>query len=137
MGSGWPKELRLHIGGYGGLSYSVDLQGDHLLYESIHGDCSSTRSRKTRPAAEDWLSFWQELDRLEVWDWQAEYANPGVCDGTQWEVGIQYGEQRVHSVGDNSNPRADGSSNRSPEPTQCFRGFCRAVSRLLGGLPFR
>ena len=137
MGGDWPKEFRLHIGGYGGPSYSVDLQGDHLLYESIHGDCSSTRSREVRPAAEDWLFFWEELESLGVWDWQAEYVNAGVCDGTQWEVGIQYGEQRLHSSGDNSYPRPNSRPNRSPEPTQCFRGFCGAVSRLLGGLPFQ
>ena len=137
MGSERPKRFSLYIGGHGGPRYSVELQGDHLLYESVHGDCSSTRSRESRPAAEDWQTFWQELDRLGVWAWQAEYVNTGVCDGTQWEVAIQYGKRRFHSCGDNSYPRADGSSNRSPEPTQCFRGLCRAVSRLLGGLPFQ
>ena len=81
-----------------------------------------------RPTERQWRTFWQELDRLDVWSWRECYDNPYVLDGTRWSVEMRHGTRVLHSVGYNAYP-PDGSS----ECGRDFRHFLRAVRGLVGG----
>jgi len=40
------------------------------------------------PPAKSWKSFWKTCNRIGIWDWREHYEEPGVCDGTGWDVHI-------------------------------------------------
>jgi hypothetical protein len=54
-----------------------------------------------------------------VWQWQGEYRDPGVCDGTMWQLSLRDGKRRLMS----------GAQNAVPPGLSVF---LRAVERLTG-----
>ena len=66
----------------------------------------------------------------EVWQWEAQYPDPGVMDGTQWSVHLAKGDREVASTGSNAYPGSEG-----PEPSETFRRFREAVQALVGDRP--
>lgn len=126
-----PSLLRAAVGGYFGPSFSVEWQGDGLLYESSDST-AQTGWLKVRPTEARWRRFWEKCDDLSVWEWASNYEPEFVVtDGTSWEVEIQCARGKVHSGGSNAYPPTG-----SDEETKEFRAFCRAVSSLIGGPPF-
>ena len=81
------------------------------------------------PSKESWWQFWQDVERLGVWDWQSQYQNHQVLDGTFWHLKLQHGGRRLQTEGYNAYPGADG-----PEcPVDCaFGQFLAALERLTG-----
>jgi hypothetical protein len=82
MKSGLPQRLSISIGGHLGPSYSVRLEGGILTYtysrrvQNFPAKWDSS-SEEIRPSTERWQAFRAELDRLNVWCWQADYPNSG------------------------------------------------------------
>ena len=74
----------------------------------------------------------QYAPELATSQWQSDYPNSGVMDGTQWQVEIVYPDQTVKAKGDNNFPEADGKPNLSPNWTPSFRKFVSALRTLLG-----
>jgi len=99
----------------------VCLDGGKLTYRA-----SYTLSGEVAPTPEQWREFWQEVDRLKVWEWEHEYYAP-VIDGVGWNVHIVHGEHEVHSHGSNAFPDSHGIARPGS-----FKRFLKAVSRLLG-----
>ncbi|HET9373586.1 MAG TPA: hypothetical protein VFO40_01335 [Chthoniobacterales bacterium] len=87
-----------------------------------------------QPSAEQWQTFRIELDRLNVWCWQAKYSDPAVCDGTGWSTEIAYTDRSLLSSGDNCFPGWNGRAIpiTAAERDNTFEKFCRAVARLVG-----
>lgn len=126
-----PHVFRATIGGFLGPSFSVEWQGDLLLYESWNRG-TQTGWMKTRPTPTRWQRFWEKCDDLNVWDWDPEYEPDFlVTDGTSWEIDIECPRGKVHSTGSNAYPPSG-----EDEETREFRAFCRAVTSLVGGTPF-
>lgn len=133
-----PKRFDAYIGGFGGTSYHVELQGDilrHTTNEAEH--YKKPRHATITPSEEQWREFRETLDDLQVWRWRAEYPNPGVCDGTGWSLDIAYDDRALESHGDNNYPDASGNSNDHPDHTEVFKQYLAAVEKLLGGGKFR
>ncbi len=130
-----PRRLNLYVGGGGfGSSYRVRWIGAglaHLYFE----DREVKEVRFRSPSKRQWVSFWDQVEKLGVWDWLPEYPNPGVTDGTGWDVDLQYGGRSVESGGSNNFP-VNGEMSNDPNTSPQFRKFCAAVRRLLGDLPF-
>ena len=54
---------------------------------------------------EEWIKFWRKMDKINVWEWQKDYFNPHILDGTQWELIIQgNGRGKIKVFGSNAYP---------------------------------
>ena len=54
---------------------------------------------------DQWDSFWSNLDQIDVWNWEKDYFNQDVLDGTQWELVIdRKGKRRRRIFGSNDYP---------------------------------
>lgn len=122
-----PRHFRASVGGYFGPSFSVEWQGDQLVYEC--GDSAENQCRlQVRPTAARWRRFWDVCDRIGVWSWQPSYSPDGlVMDGSSWEVEINSLRGTVLSGGDNAYP-PDGDV----EETKEFRALCRGHQLSCG-----
>lgn len=43
----------------------------------------------------EWMSFVSDLYRCYVTDWKRRYVNPGILDGTQWELEITFDDKPI------------------------------------------
>lgn len=110
-----PTKFLVTIGGFGGPHHEVRWFRRKLRYRSDESQTSVV------PSGPGWNTFWATLDKIGVWSWQARYDDPEICDGTQWEVEIDFGDGSHHV-------RCTGS-NRYPE---LFQQFLEAVEALVG-----
>ena len=130
-----PKLLRASIGGYFGPSYSLELTDQTLFCMSLSDKLTGPASARVEPTAEQWRAFRRALDKINVWQWQAHYPNPGVCDGTAWSFEVAYSDHALDSGGSNNYPDAQGDPTNSPEGTKTFKRL-RGAIRKLTGRPF-
>ena len=129
-----PEGFEVSIGGYMGFSYSVSKSEKGLLrYTSFSQGYTPYETVTVTPSDEDWEIFRKALDDLDVWNWQPEYPNPDVCDGTQWGIEIHWGEKKIASRGDNNYPGTAGSLSETSDE---FSRFLAAVRRLIGNRNF-
>jgi hypothetical protein len=129
------KHLSISIGGHFGPSYSVELKEGVLTYaysKPVRNFPSEwdSGSKEIRPSREQWQAFRSALDQLNVWCWQQDYPNPGVCDGTGWSVEIAYSDKSILSGGSNCfpDPTAAPISITRAKRVDTFDRFCQAVS---------
>ena len=125
-----PRLFEASIGGFFGASYRVELESDGtLLYRHNPKTLTSepgTRTRRVRVGDDQWREFRRVMDEVNVWVWRKEYIDPGVVDGTQWSLRLEYADASVFSRGSNAFPEQ-----------QDFERFRAAVEMLLGGREFR
>jgi hypothetical protein len=124
-----PVRLEFSIGGYSGPHYSVHLQNGSLYYQFSQLRGNPDQVVEIEPTVRKWQNFKKKLDALGVWAWEKNYDNPGVCDGTQWDLLIDYGNQRIDSSGSNLYP---GSKSFDIDETSEFKAFLHALNLLLG-----
>lgn len=119
-----PTVFEAYVGGFTGDSYQVALTENGLIYRPYGYGAVPEPSVAVQPSPSDWQRFRQSVDKLAVWDWQADYQPDDlVMDGTGWEISLAWGGREVESTGSNAFPPG-------------FDKWCKAVSRLVGGLPF-
>jgi hypothetical protein len=116
-----PKAFYLTLGGYA-TGYSAVLWRRGLLrYMPPMSRLGDSSNRVLVPTIEEVRWFAQRLRRIGVYAWERQYDFPGMCDGTQWSLRINWpGQGRVWSDG----------SNASPER---FRSLVNAVRQLTQG----
>lgn len=136
-----PLGLEFWIGGYSGPNHSVKLVNGVLKYE-LHEhryQDSPVKELEIIPTHRKWLNFRKKLDEIDVWQWKHDYPNPGVCDGTQWELEIDYGVKKKNCSGDNAYPGWEGikivddATVMKDDPNE-FDAFLHALKLLLGGV---
>ena len=120
-----------------GPSYSVQCVHGVLRYKSCEQGYANWKTETISVTGEQWGTFRVALDSLDIWHWEREYPNPGICDGTHWDVGIAYADRRIRSHGDNNYPAGDATESGEPEETDVFNRFIRAVQFLVGGRDFQ
>jgi hypothetical protein len=133
----WPSRLRIDIGGHFGPSFSLELLQDSLVYNRYGSGYAIKQTEKLSVTNQQWTAFREALDTIDVWQWQAEYPNPGVMDGSSWSVTITFHDGVVNSRGDNNYPGGEGTSSFSPEQTPEFKRFLDAVRNLIRRREFR
>ena len=126
-----PQLLRASIGGYFGPSYSLELT-DQTLFCMALSDELPDPAWLVEPTAEQWRAFRHAIDKINVWQWQADYPNPGVCDGTGWSFEVAYSDHALETGGDNNYPDAQGDPTNSPQGTKTFDRLLRAITKLTG-----
>ena len=86
--------------------------------------------RAYAPGAEaQWRQFWEEVDRIGVWQWSPRYWSDDALDGTQWSLELRYGEREVKSEGSNLYPSSTGTEYSAGSP---LADFLRALAKLTG-----
>lgn len=119
-----PPRVSAAIGGYMGESYEIEGDNSSVLYRRFERGYQLSEERQVVLARHAWSQFLHELEAFGVWSWEARYEDPGVVDGTSWSLSLIGRGKRIVSNGTNAYPAG-------------FDGFCEAVSRLVGDLPFR
>ena len=128
-----PEKLKFYIGGHFGFSYSVEWDGEALLYtvwQSSERIGPTVRRIVTAEAA--WRKFWKRMDAAKVWQWEECYQSYAL-DGTQWRVELRRSGQAgktLISSGNNAYPAEEATQNNKSAPV--FTIYRKAVSALLG-----
>jgi hypothetical protein len=133
-----PLKLEFFIGGYSGPNHSVRLENGVLKYKLFkeHPD-SPDKELEIVPTGRKWLSFRKKLDAINAWKWERRYVDPSVCDGTQWELEIDYGLKKIESSGSNSYPGCEGIlivDESQTNQASDFDALLHALKLLLGGV---
>lgn len=136
--AGAPEAFHAFIGGHFGPSFEVAWDRGRLKYNAYRAwrdfglpEGTGPVTRFVRPTAQRWQRFWDVIDKVDAWNWEAEYSLP-VMDGASWELVFEGMGRALRSRGSNAYPGTDGA-----EPSREFRRVCRAISRLVDGFPFR
>ena len=124
-----PSLFSATIGGYTGDSFSVEKIGDSLLYKYYGHGYKLKATETIVPSYHEWQLLKNAFDKIGVWEWETEYPNSGIVDGTHWHVEIKWGNKNISSHGNNNYP---GGEYDSPE----FGLFIRAVRKLIGRRKF-
>ncbi|MGD9781747.1 MAG: hypothetical protein AB7V14_06280 [Kiritimatiellia bacterium] len=125
-----PIRLEAKIGGIFGPSYEVVLAGSHsVVYgynPSTFTSYSGTKRETIRVSEERWSLFRQALDEAKVWNWNSEYVDPEISDGTSWSLVAEYADESIDAHGRNAYPKQAE-----------FDRFLQGVRELTGGKDFR
>ena len=100
-----PKAFYLSIGGFPTGHSQVLWRRGVLRYVPPMTRLGDPDTRILVPTAEEVRWFAQRLRRIGVYGWDKRYDFPGMCDGTQWGLRINWpGQGRVWSDGSNASP---------------------------------
>ena len=111
--------------------HEVDFVAGQLQCRSAEGAYmfDPTKTRSVSPNREQWDDFWRALEAAGVWNWSRDYADPGVCDGTQWSLLLKHAGRSLRSEGSNAYPGGEGMDfSRSSS----FGQFLSALGQLTG-----
>jgi hypothetical protein len=132
-----PLTLEFSIGGFFAENHRVKLENGQLMYQYCDAPLSWDQidAKQILPTVEQWIDFKKALNSINAWEWAPKYFTPDVCDGTQWELKINYGNKRINSYGSNAYPGTKDDDmifnlSRTPE----FTAFVDALGLLLGGV---
>ncbi|HFI0272522.1 TPA: hypothetical protein ACGO2R_000502 [Streptococcus suis] len=109
--------MRVWIGGYFGPINSVemDFEDEEVIYTHIDDHDSRSELELSFSASQ----FKHDLENCRLLEWDEEYVNPYVLDGTQWYVDILFKR--------NAPLRIEGS-NAYPKT---FDQLCSAISEII------
>ena len=126
-----PEKCEFYIGALeSGDFFEIQLQNGALSYSS--GTIFEEHPKKkicALPDRDHWLAFWQDIERLGVWDWKEDYSDPFVLDGAEWTLEIELRGRMLKSGGKNGYPGCDGPE--YPDDS-AFGRFVGALRRLTG-----
>lgn len=129
-----PIRMEFYFGGWD------SWEGQHLIFEDgalwyrnghfLFEAADRRDFLRCVPDEQHWRQFWQEMDRIGVWDWQQEYENAHVLDGDLWDLKLEFGARRVAAKGSNAYP---GWPHDPEFPADCtFAQFLAALRQLTG-----
>ena len=116
------KKLGASVGGYMGHSFSVDIDfkkgsAKYDVYEREY----KPKSTETIILSESKIkAFLKTLEKVKITEWKEHYPNPGIMDGTNWGIGINFSSNKKFS-----------SSGDNAFPVQ-WKTFCNGIEELLG-----
>ena len=59
----------------------------------------------TKINEEKWIQFWENLERIGLWDIKEEYVGCTLEGGFTWKIRIQYENKEINSYGANIEPK--------------------------------
>jgi len=92
---------------------SVTFEEDKILFNSFYS------KNESFPDNNSWKKFWEEIEKIDIWNWEKSYVNYNVLDGCDWSIEIKYNNKKIKSSGSNAWP-------------ENFKGFTQALEDLTG-----
>jgi hypothetical protein len=99
-----PTKLYVRSVSFGGNTTLMVWDGKVLQLEKSVERGKYTPREEITPSEKSWKKFWEEMDAIGIWTWNAEYINKELADGHFWEVLVEYGDKKIHSRGSNMYP---------------------------------
>jgi hypothetical protein len=59
----------------------------------------------TKINEEEWIRFWENLERIGLWDIKEEYVGCTLEGGFTWKIKILYKNREINSYGANMEPK--------------------------------
>lgn len=106
-----------------GPSFSVEKDGDVLIYKTYGKGYSVKNAQKIEPSPKKWKKIVNLCNEIGIWEWKPRYENPEIMDGSSWRVLIEIADIKLDSSGSN-----DGPDNLDV--------LLKSVSELLEGADF-
>ena len=106
-----------------GTSFSIEKDGDVLIYTTYGHGYSLETTEKLKPTPKEWVGFWETCEQIDVWEWHPRYENPEVMDGYSWRFFVEFENETFDSSGSNNGPEG-------------LEDFFKAVGVLLRGAVF-
>ncbi|MGA9518133.1 MAG: hypothetical protein WBV27_05065 [Trichococcus sp.] len=103
------KKIETSVGGYFGGYYQVGVDLENNLVSWTHGgegELEETVHRTIRLATGG--KFVEQLETLDLLNWEAEYVDQGIMDGTQWHIEIVMDGHTIAKHGSNDYPEQWG-----------------------------
>ena len=103
------KKIETSVGGYFGGYYQVGVDLENNLVSWTHGgegELEETVHRNIRLATVK--KFLEQLETLDLLNWEAEYVDQGIMDGTQWHIEIVMDGHTIAKHGSNDYPEQWG-----------------------------
>ena len=97
------NKFYFYLGGFTELLYDIHYKGNQF---NVSFDKGSRRLKfyVDSPSKSNWDRFWMFLDDINIWEWEKEYVDKNVLDGTQWEIKFLNSTKKIHSYGSNLYP---------------------------------
>ena len=103
------KKIEASVGGYFGGFYQVEVDLENNLVSWTHGgegELEETVHRNIRLTTVK--KFLEQLETINLLNWEAKFIDPGVLDGTQWHVEIVMDGHSITKHGSNDYPEQWG-----------------------------
>ena len=116
------KTLNASVGGYMGYSFAVEINFQKTLAEyKVFDRGYEPKSTKTVKLSKIKIAnFLKTLNTIKITEWKECYPNPGIMDGTNWGIEINFNNnEKLISSGDNAFPRQ-------------WKTFCNGIQELIG-----
>lgn len=119
----FPWQFEAVISGEDRPTYEIAWHGDRLHHVELE-DERIVAEADVQPTVAEWRGFWEELERLGVWEWERHYAAEGrAMEATCWSLDVEVGDRVFSSSGYDTFPEG-------------FEGFCEALRKLAGERDF-
>lgn len=103
------KKIEAYVGGYFGSCYQVDVDLEYNLVTWNQGSGGAPidlAHRNIRLSTAK--KFIEQLETLDLLNWEAEYVDQGIMDGTQWHIEIVMDGHTITKHGSNDYPEQWG-----------------------------
>ena len=99
------KYVKFTVGGFfvGYKTVEIAIVRDTATYKILRNGLLDVDKKKSPDlkVSDKWL---KKLDALKIFNWQKDYFNPEILDGTQWELVFKDGEKIYRGNGSNNYP---------------------------------
>jgi hypothetical protein len=93
-----PTVLKFSLGGFSQGTTGIELVAKEITKITMRFQYKEVLCS---PAQEDWGIFLNALNTHNVWNWEEDYFDPHMLDGTQWSLEIKAGSLKIKSEGSN------------------------------------
>ena len=80
---------------------SIKLMNNSLLISNPNPELIDM----TKINEEEWIRFWENLERIGLWDIKEEYVGCTLEGGLTWKIKILYNNKEINSYGANIEPK--------------------------------
>lgn len=80
---------------------SIKLMNNSLLISNPNPELIDM----TKINEEEWIRFWENLERIGLWDIKEEYVGCTLEGGFTWKIKILYKNREINSYGANMEPK--------------------------------
>ena len=96
-----PEKLEINYSNQSEGSKSIKLINNNFLVNNPNPELISVN----QISEDKWIEFWEEMERIGLWDLKEEYVGCTLDGGFTWKIEIQYQNREINSYGANIEPK--------------------------------